>query len=95
MKNKMTDLRNHLFATIEALLANDADMDVGKAKAIAELGTVLVDSARAENELIGMLRRDPYAIGIKGTGFLELEPLGKIEKLEQLAAMHPTAEKPT
>ena len=48
MKNKIEDLRNHLFATLEALQDNDNPMDVARAKAIAEVAGVMVESAKAE-----------------------------------------------
>ena len=44
----MTDLRNHLFATLEALQDKDDPMDIDRAKAIAEVGKVMVDSAKVE-----------------------------------------------
>lgn len=40
MKNKIEDLRNHLFATLEALQDADHPMDVARAKAIAEVAGV-------------------------------------------------------
>lgn len=69
----MVDLRNHLFATIEALMDNDENMEVEKAKAIADLGRVLIDSARAETELVALMRKDPFALDLKTSGFLQIE----------------------
>ena len=48
MKNKIEDLRNHLFATLEALQDKDNPMDLDRAKAIANVAQVVVDSARVE-----------------------------------------------
>jgi hypothetical protein len=48
MKNKIEDLRNHLFATLEALQDKDAPMDLDRARAVAEVANVLVESAKAE-----------------------------------------------
>lgn len=48
MKNKIDDLRNHLFATLEALQDKDAPMDLDRARVVAEVATVLVESAKAE-----------------------------------------------
>jgi len=45
-KNKMEDLRNHLFETLERL--KDGDMEIETAKAIVDVSKVLVDSARVE-----------------------------------------------
>ena len=68
MKNKMTDLRNHLFATLEALQDPDKPMDIDRAKAIAEVGKVLVDSAKVEVMFINAMDGD-----VKSTGFFESE----------------------
>jgi hypothetical protein len=50
MKNKIDDLRNHLFATLEALQDKDAPMDLDRAKAIADVGRAIIDSAKVEIE---------------------------------------------
>lgn len=47
-KNKITDLRNHLFETIEALKDPDKPMDVKQAHAICAAAKVLIDTARVE-----------------------------------------------
>lgn len=48
MKNKIDDLRNHLFATLEALQDKEEPMDLDRARVIADVGAVLVESAKAE-----------------------------------------------
>lgn len=48
MKNKIEDLRNHLFATLEALQDPDEPMDIARAHAIADVAKVLVESAKVE-----------------------------------------------
>lgn len=68
MNNKMTDLRNHLFATLEALQDQEKPMDIERAKAIAEVGKVLVDSAKVEVMFIKAMDGD-----VKSTGFIESE----------------------
>ena len=68
MNNKMTDLRNHLFATLEALQDQDKPMDIERAKAIAEVGKVLVDSAKVEVLFIKAMDGD-----VSSTGFIESE----------------------
>ena len=55
MKNKIEDLRNHLFETIEML--KSGDMDIDKAKAIAEVGKVIVDTAKNEIDFMRMTRK--------------------------------------
>lgn len=48
MKNKSEDLRNHLFATIEALQDEDKPMDIDRAKAIALVADKVIDLAKTE-----------------------------------------------
>lgn len=66
MKNKMTDLRDHLFATLEALQDESKPMDIDRAKAIAEVGKVLVDSAKVEVMYLKVMDGDGQS-----TGFIE------------------------
>ena len=47
-KNKMEDLRNHLFATLEALTDEENTMDIERAEAIVKVAQVLVNSAKVE-----------------------------------------------
>lgn len=67
MKNKIEDLRNHLFATLEALQDEDNPMDVARAKAIAEVAGVIVESAKAEVKFMEVT-------DTKGSGFIPDEP---------------------
>lgn len=66
MKNKMTDLRDHLFATLEALQDPDKPMEIERAKAIADVAKVLVDSAKVEVAFIVAMDGD-----VATTGFIE------------------------
>lgn len=59
MQNKIEDLRNHLFETLEALKDKDAPMDIARAKAIADVAQTIVNSAKVEVEMV-------KAIGAKG-----------------------------
>lgn len=52
MKNKIEDLRNHLFAAIESLNDAEKPMDIERAKAIAEVAQVIVNSAKVEVDFI-------------------------------------------
>lgn len=61
-KNKIIDLRNHLFETIERL--KDGDMEIDKARAIAEVAQIIVNTAKVEVEYIKVSSGD-------GTGFIE------------------------
>ena len=50
MKNKMSDLRNHLFETLEALKDEEKPMDLHRAKAISEVAQTIINAARVEVE---------------------------------------------
>lgn len=52
MKNKMRDLRDHLFAALEGLADADKPMEIERAKAIAEVSKVLIDSAKVQVEVM-------------------------------------------
>jgi hypothetical protein len=58
MKNKIEDLRNHLFAALEALQDEDKPMDIDRAKAIADVAQVIVNSAKVEVDFIKETGRD-------------------------------------
>jgi hypothetical protein len=49
MNNKLADLRSHLFATREALADPDKPMKLARAKTIAEVGLVLVGTAKVKH----------------------------------------------
>lgn len=66
-KNKIEDLRNHLFATLEALQDEDKPMEVDRAKTIAEVAQVIVNSAKIEVDFIRATGKS------KGTGFIPEE----------------------
>jgi hypothetical protein len=68
MKNKIEDLRNHLFATIEGLLDDKKPLDIERAKAVANVASVMIDSAKAETAYLEVTG------GRLGTGFI---PEGK------------------
>jgi hypothetical protein len=51
-KNKIGDLRDHLFATIEALRDPDAPMDLDRARAVADVAKVIVESAKVEVSMV-------------------------------------------
>jgi hypothetical protein len=80
MKNKIEDLRNHLFMQLERL--NDEEKmknpiirarELETAKAIAEIGTVIVNTAKVEVDFL-------HKVGGKGTDFLPGKALPEGEK---------------
>jgi len=52
MKNTMTDLHNHLFATLEALQDDANPMEIDRARTIADVAKVVVQAAQAEVEFL-------------------------------------------
>lgn len=63
MKNKIDDLRNHLFETLEALKDEEKPMELDRARAIADVARVVVDSAKAEVDFLkvtGELRSSEF-----------------------------------
>jgi len=64
MKNRIEDLRNHLFATIEALSDQEEPMDLDRAKAISEVAQTIINSAKVEVEFLKATDRE------RDSGFL-------------------------
>lgn len=67
MNNKIQHLRDHLFATLEALQDKADPMDTDRARAIAKVAEVVVESAKAENEFLEITQ------GTNGSGFIPRE----------------------
>jgi hypothetical protein len=65
MKNKINDLRNHLFSVLEELTDPDSTYDIAKAKVVADVAQVIINSAKIENDYIKIIG------GSHGTGFIE------------------------
>jgi hypothetical protein len=63
-RNKIEDLRDHLFEIIEMLKENDMELD--KAKAIADIAQVIVNSAKVEVDFIKIVHGN-------GSGFIPLD----------------------
>ena len=63
MKNKMSDLRNHLFETLEELKDKDKPMDIARAKAVSDVAQTLINAAKVElqaMELMGVDKPAPF-----------------------------------
>ncbi len=63
MKNKISDLRDHLFETIEMLKDKEHPMDIDRAEAIADVADVIIKSAKVEVDYL-------KAVGGNGTNFI-------------------------
>ena len=51
-KNDITNLRAHLFDTLTALKDKEKPMDLDRAKAIADVAQVIINTAKAENDFM-------------------------------------------
>lgn len=83
-KNKIVDLRDHLFETLEALKDKDDPMDLARAKAIADVGRVIVDSAKVEVDFLKVTG------GLKSTDFLPTEDDTTTPSRPRLAGVNET-----
>jgi len=50
-KNKITDLRDHLFATLEGLRDSENPMDLERARTISAVAQTIINSAKIEVDL--------------------------------------------
>lgn len=63
-KNKLSDLRDHLFSALEGLGDEDKPMDLERAKAICGVAQTIINSAKVEVDMVRTLadsRFDPSA----------------------------------
>lgn len=66
MKNKIEDLRNHLFATLEALQDKEKPMELDRARTISEVSQTIINSAKVEADFL-------RAVGAtQGSGFIAI-----------------------
>lgn len=74
MKNKMTDVRNILIEAMEKLNDKEAmdagDMTIERAKALVDLGQVIVNSAKVEVDFLQTIGDKNYRAEGTGTGFI-------------------------
>ncbi len=73
-RNKIEDLRNHLFEIIEML--KDGDMEIDKAKTISEVAQVIINSAKVEVDFMKVVHGN-------GSGFIPLDSREQTKSLEQ------------
>ena len=59
MKNRMSDLRNHLFEALEALKDPDSPMDLDTARAISGVAQTIINSAKCEIEFLELTGQTP------------------------------------
>jgi hypothetical protein len=66
VKNKIGDLRDHLFMTLEDLRDKEKPMEIDRALAVAEVAQVIVNSAKAENDFLRLS-------GQRGSAFIPVQ----------------------
>lgn len=62
--HKIDELRDHLFDTLRALRDPEAPMEIDRARAIAEVGRAVIDSAKVEVDYLRVVGK------AHGTGFI-------------------------
>lgn len=62
MPKTLDDLREHLFATLDALRDKDKPMEIARAKAISEVAGAVIDSAKAEVAYLKAIGRDDVSL---------------------------------
>lgn len=67
MRHTINDLRTHLFATLEGLRDKENPLDIERAKAVAEVGQTIINSAKVEVEHMRV------AGSASSTGFIGIE----------------------
>ena len=67
MKTQIKHLREHLFGTLEDLRDPDKPMDIARAKAIADVAQVVINSAKVEVDFVKATGQIPE------TDFIPLE----------------------
>lgn len=70
MKNKLEDLRNHLFTALEGLSDEKNPMPIDRALAIAEVGQVIINSAKVEVDFLKL-----HDGRLKGSGFIPADAI--------------------
>ncbi|MDO6747168.1 hypothetical protein [Gilvimarinus sp. 1_MG-2023] len=70
MKNKIEDMRDHLFAELErlgdeTLKGENLKLEIARAKAITEVSQAMINSAKVETDFIKTVK------ATKGTGFID------------------------
>ena len=51
-RNTISDLRNHLFETLERLKDQEEPMDIERARAVAEVAQTIINGAKVEVDMV-------------------------------------------
>lgn len=79
MKNKMTDLNNHLFAQLERLgdeelTSDELEKEIERSKAIANIASNIVEGARVSVEALKVMEKAGMDISKTDNGVIQLLP---------------------
>jgi hypothetical protein len=77
MKNKISDLRNHLFVVLEELSDPESNYDLEKAKVIANVAQTIINSASVENQYLKIVGSS------QGSGFIEEARMDNVKTLNE------------
>ena len=77
MKNKITDLNNHLFAQLERLgdedlTAEELDKEINRSKAISQIASTIVESSKVTVEAMKIMEKAGVDISKSGNTILEI-----------------------
>ncbi|MFM0243840.1 hypothetical protein [Paraburkholderia sediminicola] len=90
----ITDMREHLMQTLADLRNREHPMDIDRARAVAQVASVLVDSAKVEVDyikatgaagdslFISPLNSDPERLLTGSNGTIEKTPTGFVHRLK-------------
>jgi|GEM_PF-607542 len=72
-KNKISDLRDHLFETLEALKDPDKPMELERARVISDVAQTIINSAKVEVDLVKAVNARDLERVAPGTHFFQAE----------------------
>lgn len=87
MPHTIDDLRAELFDTLKQLRDKDHPMDVARARAVVDVASVIVDTAKVEVKMI-------EASGGVGTGFIPDREASKLPALPHRPALRAALARP-
>jgi hypothetical protein len=76
-KNNINDLRKHLFETLASLRDTGKPMEIDRARAVAEVAKVIVESAKVEVDFLKVRGQ------VNSTGFIQDDDEDATARLEQ------------
>ena len=78
MPKTLDDLRDHLFAALDALRDKDKPMEIERAKAISEIAETVIKSAMAEVQYVRALGNQDLRLPVFGVEPAEIPGIPKL-----------------